>query len=1077
MRVRPSTILAPLLGLLLGLLATACGGGGAEVVDNTPPPPAPVVNVAPNVTAVGTTPVVEGAAVILLGVAVDADGDVLMTTWTVASQPAGAAAVIDGPAAGITSVSGVLPPGTYEFRFEAGDGETTTDAIATVEVEAVVPAYRATVFAGDREAVPLVGVVRVTAADATSPPFAATLGYTAYEGGWSGLGRARDATGAYVSDEFWVVNDRGPNYSISARVPPVPAMSTAFGAGAKYFPLPAYQQKLLRVRLNRSTGEATTLATTGIRSRSGAPTVGLPSSVTGMTTAETSWSNLDDKTSGLAPSADGFDFEGVVEDRVAIAGVDKRVFWTCDEYGPAIQMLEADPASADFGRVLREYVPGATPNPGAGLFALPSILRQRRDNRGFEGLAVTGRHVWAMVQSHLKSSFGAAASRLHRFVRLDKHTGAVTIYGYDHVADPAALGTTHASVKIGDMVAIGEREFLVIEHDGATYVHVYRVRVTDATTVLLDAENGNYEKGLTPYTPVEKTLVADLTATLADLRVPPKPEGLVVVDPQTIAMCFDNDYGFDADDTDVFPKPGDEARNLIVTLRLDEPLFPTLEVVGDYNPGVGTNNCEIPSYDDQLELGLISCEGDASIQVFDLSEPTLPVFARRDAIGGGAVTSVAAHAARGYYLAPVRDGGPGGTDVLQVRRTSDGLLLRELDLGAQRDPDAVTISPNGRWAVVCNEAEDFWAPGSIAIVDLGVGPFADPIAAALAIVGANELSLAGLVPSTGAFSTRWVDRVYNAVPAGVTVTVGGLPIVLPAGTRATANAISVADQADVTFTAGATVVVGKYRFDSPDHAFLFPLSGSAQTLEPELAAFSPDGTQCFVTLQENNVVVALDFTLAAPAIRAANGVMGLGLVDVPDADVTNGGANAPAAGFKDLLQREREPDGIAVAVLAGTLCFVTADEGDTFGATPTDSSSSRFRGGRTLSIFRASDGTLLGDTGNRLDAAVNAVGRWAAFVEPGSRPRRGGGEPENFTLVTWKDRTLAVVGLERANALALVDVSDPRGPTVLDLTGIGGLGAVARTAPEGVKAFIFEGRTFVIVGHEVSGTVGIFEVR
>ncbi len=172
-----------------------------------------------------------------------------------------------------------------------------------------------------------------------------------------------------------------------------------------------------------------------------------------------------------------------------------------------------------------------------------------------------------------------------------------------------------------------------------------------------------------------------------------------------------------------------------------------------------------------------------------------------------------------------------------------------------------------------------------------------------------------------------------------------------------------------------------------------------------------------------------------------------------------------------------EPDGIVVATLGGVLCFVTADEGDTFGATPTDSSSSRFRGGRTVSVFRASDGVFLGDTGNRLDALVNATGRWAAFVEPGSRPRRGGCEPENLALVTWKDRTLVVVGLERANALALVDVTDPRAPTVLEVVGIGGLGAAARQAPEGIKVFTAEGRTFVLAGHEVSGTVGLFEVR
>lgn len=1069
-----AAVLLPFVALL-----SACGSGGASVV--TPPPPPAVANTSPVVSATGTTPVIVGAPVVLLGVAIDPDGDLVTTQWSVSSEPTGAATAIDSPTAGITSVSGTLPAGSYQFLFVASDGLLSSQAVVTVVVVAEPDATAATLFTADRESIPLPGAVTVTSPQGGGTPFAPPIATTAFEGGWSGLARVRDAKGAYVSDEFWIVNDRGPNYGISLRVPPAPPMATAFGAGAKVFPMPAYQQKLLRVRLDRTTGEAVVVSSTGLRSRTGAATVGLPSSAAGMGTAETAYASLDDKGSVLAPSAHGFDFEGIVEDRVAIGGVDKRVFWTCDEYGPSIQMIEADPASPDFGRILREYVPGVTADPGNGLYALPALLRQRRDNRGFEGIAVTNRHVWAMVQSHVRASFGSATSRLHRLVRLDKHTGAVTIYGYDHVADPVALGSTHAGVKVGDLVAIGGREFLVLEHDGAAYVHLYRIRVTEDTTVLLDAENGNYEKGLTPYVPVEKTLVADLTGLLADLAVPTKPEGLVLVDARTVALCFDNDYGFEGDEADVFPLPGDRARNLVLTLTLPEPLLPTLHVVADYNPGVGTNNCEIPAYDGDLGLGLVACEGDGSVQVVDLFEPTLPLFARRDAVAVGSVTSVVAHPAYGYYLLVVRDGGPGGHDAVWVRRTSDGTLLRVIDLGANRDPDAVTISPDGRWAVVCNEAEDMWHPGSIAVLDLGTGPYGDPFTAALGIGPVQELSLAGLVPSTGAFSTRWVDRVYASIPAGVSATVGGFPIVLPVGARATANGVNVADQTDVTFDAAGTVVVGKYRFDSPEHQFLFPLSSSPLALEPELAAFSPDGSLCFVTLQENNVVVVLDFTLPVPAIRATHGVLGLGLVNVPDADAVNGGANSPNAGLKDPLAREREPDGVAAAVLGGELCFLTVDEGDTFGATATEASNSRTRGGRTVSIFRASDGALLGDTGNQLDAAANAAGRWAAFVEPASRPRRGGSEPENLDLVTWtwrgQARTLAVVGLERANAVALVDVSDPRAPTVVDLAGIGGLGANARSAPEGVKAFVHEGRTFVLVGHEVSGTLGVFEVR
>jgi hypothetical protein len=48
---------------------------------------------------------------------------------------------------------------------------------------------------------------------------------------------------------------------------------------------------------------------------------------------------------------------------------------------------------------------------------------------------------------------------------------------------------------------------------------------------------------------------------------------------------------------------------------------------------------------------------------------------------------------------------------------------------------------------------------------------------------------------------------------------------------------------------------------------------------------------------------------------------------------------------------------------------------------------------------------------------------------------------------------------------------------VLEVAGIWGLNANARSAPEGVRSFTAGGKTYVIVGFEVSGTVGLFEVR
>ncbi len=1071
--LRPALLAVLALGAGCGGGSGGGGGGGAP-------------NAAPAVGAGASAPLLALTPFTLQGAATDPEGDPLSFAWTLVSAPAGAAPAILAPTAASTGVAGTLPAGAYAFSFAASDGTSTTLVNVPVTLEDPAPTLLGTLFEHDRHSLPLAGTVPVTSGPGGAPVYLPRLSATGYEGGWSGLARARDALGGHVNDEVWVINDRGPNFGIRDRVPAAPPGATAFGAGAKVFPLPGYQQKIQRLRIHRPTGTVQVLSSTGLRDRSGLPTHGLPSNVVGMTTTENAWSDPDDKGATLAKSPQGFDFEGLVEDLTTIAGVARRVFWTCDEYGPSVQMIEADPASPDFGRILREYIPGATPAPGAGLFALPAVLRGRRDNRGFEGVAVTRAAVWALVQSNLSpAATGNGNARAHRLVRIDKASGAVTMYAYDHVADPAALGSSHGAVKVGDLVAISECEFLVLEHDGLAFAHVYRVRVTPTTTELAEATGTAYEAGTQAYVPVEKTLVADLTELLAAFGVPDKPEGLVLTDPSTLLLAFDDDYGFTSNEVELFAKDGLSSRNLLLQVKLPAPVVPSLRFVAEFPTGLTGSNAEIVDVEPGSGRAFVTCDQDQSVFVFDASDPAAPHFLRRDAMPAGSATSVAVHPAFGYYLVAVREGGAALADVLEVRSTATGGLLRTLDLGPYRGPDAVRISPNGRFALVCNEAEAAWHPGSIGVFDLGAGPYADAVAAAAGIGSGIELPLTGLVPATGAFSTRWVDKPVNAPPPGTTVTTAnGVVTIVDGDTRATDPLGQLATDTLVTFTFGATSVQARFKWDgavsggNDGNVFVFLLDGSSNALEPEIAAFAADSSLAVVTLQENNAVVVVDLATSPPALRAANGVLGLGLVNVPDQDVKRNDPTATSpAKFVQPLAVEREADGVALATLAGTPCFVTADEGDTYGPDYTTASDLRQRGGRTLSVFRLSDGALLGDTGNALDFACNAAGRWGAFLES-SRARRGGCEPENLDVTSFGDRVLAVVGLERANAVALVDLTHPAYPSVIDLAGIGGLSAAtARTAPEGIKIRTVGGRTYAFVAFELSGTVGLFEIR
>ena len=122
------------------------------------------------------------------------------------------------------------------------------------------------------------------------------------------------------------------------------------------------------------------------------------------------------------------------------------------------------------------------------------------------------------------------------------------------------------------------------------------------------------------------------------------------------------------------------------------------------------------------------------------------------------------------------------------------------------------------------------------------------------------------------------------------------------------------------------------------------------------------------------------------------------------------------------------------------------------------------RGGRTVSIFDTATGSLLGETGSQLDDAAAAAG-----VYRDHRSNRGSSEPEVLDLTHYRGLTLVAVGLERANAVAMIDVSDPTHPTVISI-------APVDVGPEGIKFFGKGNQLFVAVANEVSGTVSILEV-
>jgi hypothetical protein len=169
--------------------------------------------------------------------------------------------------------------------------------------------------------------------------------------------------------------------------------------------------------------------------------------------------------------------------------------------------------------------------------------------------------------------------------------------------------------------------------------------------------------------------------------------------------------------------------------------------------------------------------------------------------------------------------------------------------------------------------------------------------------------------------------------------------------------------------------------------------------------------------------------------------------------------------FNDNVMALREPDGIALT--SDGRYFLTADEGDT--DTDDDEGEDPLQsGGRTMSVFDVKTGDLVGDTGNQLDEIT-----FAHSVYPDRRSNKKGAEPEMVVTFEMEGLPWAVVGLERADALVLIALADPRKPKVVALGKIPGDDA---RSPEGIAHYERNGEHYVLSANEMNGTLACFKL-
>ncbi|PWA10573.1 choice-of-anchor I family protein [Flavobacterium laiguense] len=491
---------------------------------------------------------------------------------------------------------------------------------------------------------------------------------------------------------------------------------------------------------------------------------------------------------------------------------------------------------------------------------------------------------------------------------------------------------------------------------------------------------------------------------------------------------------------------------LIVSCQNDKDSNETPEVVVNENPSTfkeigtltigGTGAAEISAYDETSQkLFTVNNSSANKIDIIDLSDPSKPVLITSiDLVPyNGAANSVATFNGK-LAVALESKSNKQEPGKVVVFETSNYALVKEITVGAL--PDMITYSQDGKFIMTANEGEpnDTYAldpDGSVSIID---------------------------------------------VVSGYTVT--------------TLNFASFSNQLDDLKTKG-------FKIASLTNNF-------AADIEPEYITVSADSKTAWVTLQENNGVAKIDLTT-----KKIMQIFPLGFKDYNLAenaiDISDKDATIAFNPWK--LKGMFQPDAISNFEVNKIPYFVTANEGDAreysafvdvkrinnaavvldpiifpnAAALKTDASMGRLNintkmgdtdgdgdfdelvgfGARSFSIWNGLTGQLVFDSKNELDKKAFEFGLY-----DDARSDDKGAEPEAVCVTKMGDKQILFVGLERADAFMVYDVSNPMAPKHLQTIKTG-------DAPEGLL-FIPASksptkRSLVVVSSEGDGTVKIFQ--
>jgi len=455
----------------------------------------------------------------------------------------------------------------------------------------------------------------------------------------------------------------------------------------------------------------------------------------------------------------------------------------------------------------------------------------------------------------------------------------------------------------------------------------------------------------------------------------------------------------------------------------------------------GAAASEISAYDPASKrLFTVNNESSALVDVLDLS--AFPAITKLKPINvsalGGVANSVAVSGGKLAIALEATNKQANGSVI--VINTSSLQTIKQITVGAL--PDMVTFSPDGKFIVTANEGE----------------PSADYT-----------------VDPEGSVSIINVEDNYSVK----TLTFG-------------------------SFAASySQLAAGGFRIYGPKASF-------AQDIEPEYVAVSSDSKKAYVTLQENNGIAEVDLIsgtiLKINPLGTKDFSLAANAIDPSDRDSKIALGSWPVKSFY-------LPDAISSFSVGGSEYLITANEGDareyvafdeqarvstlkldatafpsaatlqlpanlgrlrvtnTLGDTDKDGDYDVLYGfgGRGFSIYKASNGQLAYESGKGLEQEVINAG-----IYDDDRSDDKGVEPEGVTVGWMNNKPVAFIALERVDAIAVYDVSDPVKPAFLQIIKTG-------DAPEGILFVPSDkspnGKSLLISSNEGDGTVKFYQAN